>query len=51
VVLPVLDGEGAAAHELVRETQDRLAEIGSGAYANDVEPVLAALTRWLGHNP
>jgi hypothetical protein len=41
----------AAAQEFIQETQDRLAEIGSGAFANDIEPVLARLTKWLRHVP
>jgi hypothetical protein len=50
-VLAALNGEVAAAQELIAETQGRLAEIGPGAYANDVQPTLAALRRWLRHEP
>lgn len=50
VMVSVLNGEVAAAREFIQETRDRLAEIGPGAYANEVEPVLAALTRWLRHD-
>jgi hypothetical protein len=51
VVVLVLNGEVVAAREIIQETRDRLAEIGPGAYANEVEQVLEALTRWLRHDP
>jgi hypothetical protein len=51
VVVSVLNGELATAHEFIPETQDRRDEIGPGAYANEGEPVLAALTKLLRHDP
>ncbi len=48
-VLAALNGEVAEAQESIKATHDRLAEIGPGAYAEDVRPVLAALSKWLRH--
>jgi hypothetical protein len=51
VVVSVLNGELATAHEFIPETQDRLDEIGPGAYANEGEPVLTAPAKLLRHDP
>jgi hypothetical protein len=50
-VVSVFSGRSAAAQEFIQQTQDRLAEIGLGASANDIEPVQARLAKWLRHVP